>query len=604
MKRTGTVSAVVNSRPTVLRIVSDLQIVLAIAVMYATAVLCYLFHYQYQLSILLWLGFALSIAAMLTGTLASSGEAVGLVSVLLFYGCLAALSIFRTNSWGYTFYTDASHNLQLSILLNDLGAWKPGMGFEREVQYSFFPASNLWAVTLGQVTDLDLTALVRFVSPLLTGMSTLGLFYVAVRSILSKKVALFALLVVLCDPIFVWKDGAYIPEAYGLVFYAMFLAALFSLCLGRRREHGWIVIAIFSSLGAVISHHWSSYNLVLIAIVFVILPGAWSHGLPLFRGGKRQRGPELPRNLVFAVCVIVFSWLMFVALDVLTTHSEWGVSFLLSLLHPFSEHVMPGLEGAAYGLQDRVLIVLGALILVVFGLAEFLSSVLRRQKAPSEYVLLSWFAFAAFYAAIVTFLAPKSLLAEIVVTNKRTWPFAFLGLAPLISRGISRANMKMGKTVRTPKHVLRGLAPLILILPLVSMILQGPVYVRDSTYPMPSSSYYDSAMWAKSKVSGVKIAMDFQSETVFGPYGQARICEFANNGTRLASDLVVYEYQNMRYSVPNGCGTVILNRDVRIVTEARATYDWYANPSLLPALYDQGNKIYAGGPISIYQVSV
>jgi hypothetical protein len=475
--------------------------------------------------------------------------------------------------------------------MDDTEKWIPGMGIEREIGYSYFPALHLWTVELSKVTSMNIVDIARFVYPLLCGPLTVVLYYIILRPMLGKKVATWASLVFCLNFMFVFFDGEYVHESMGLIFYLLYLGAVFTFYFQRWRSREFILIGILASFATVFCHHWSAYNILLISTVFLFLPNLYSYILGLLhrKSFKRVDKP----SLVFAslTYVTVLSWITFISRDVLVEHLGWGIGFLISILHPFtSEYPLPAM--AYYAPLEKLFIVLGILVLITLGGSELVHRFFKK-KDVSDLIMESWFIFSSLYIFVFSYLSPGMFGPEQLSINYRCWTFAFFGLSPLIAKNVSRHSHNMHK------KSFAKLKPLALVFPLISAVLLFPISVRNPTFFPSADSCYNTALWAKQYLSNETIAIDEFSGYVIIPYGRIESYRYVRalplTSVVNQTTLILYQSENSFYYATEEARVIFFNNHI---TEGNILYpNVSANSSRLDNLC---NRIYDSSTLTVY----
>lgn len=482
------------------------------------SIFCYGLYYKYCSYNALWLGVILSFAGVLLGILESKRETEKLLSVVIFLICLRTLSMWRRQPWGFTFATDSSYGVQLSNLINETGMWIPGMGLLRtETEYSFYPAMHIWTVMLSEVTGLNVVFLAQFLFPILCGTLTIVFYYLAMRPLLTKGVAIWSSLIFCLNPMFVFFDGTYVHEAFALIFYALCLMIISRVYFERRKSRGLFAIGILAAFAVVLSHHWTSYNLLISSIVFLVLPGAYSYLVSFLHRSTSRRISTVSVKFVAITSVAVLFWVAFIAFYVFSRHTEAAAGFVVSVVNP-AQHRFTVL--VTYNFLENVIIVFGVLVLITLGATELIVGLLKKDKSPLDFLFESWFIFSSVYMYSLTFGSKRFF--DIGKLWERSWPFAFFGVSPLIAKNIAKKHSWSKKFI--PKAMYKKsfahLKPLILIFPLISTVLQAPGHIHDPSRFLPGDSYFSAALWVRDHLSNETITVDAMSYLVLVPYGR------------------------------------------------------------------------------------
>jgi hypothetical protein len=539
--------------------------------LFLLAILFYIFYYAFRYHIALWSGVVISFSAVILGILREKRETNRLLSVVLFLFSLRVLFWLSPPNWLFTLETDSSHALQLTYLLKEGGKWIPGqMGIQREVTYSYFPALYLLITPLALISNLELAIIARIVYPVVCGSITVVLYYLIIRRISTDKIAIWASLVYCLNFVFVFFNAGYVHESLGLVFYTLFLWAFFGVYYKNIRDYKMIAISFMACGLTVLTHHWSSYNLLMITTAFFFFPIIYPRFLQLFRHTKHRflRKPSLTfgkPSLTFVsitYCIIIF-WMVFIATNAFSMHITWSFQFLQSILNPFGTvHPQPTL--LSYTPIERILVILGTLVLVVLGVTEVLAGFLKTDKFSDQHVLHFWLIICSVYLVLLSYLSP-TFFRDIGI-DKRSWAFAFFGISPLVARNIVRTMngaMNTGHIVRM-KRTFRWSGQvkiLFIIFPLIALILQAPLSVRDPSFFQSSEICYSAATWVKEYLpENIPVALDSFSSAVIQPYGRV---EFALPIEKTIEEgLVVYRSENFTYRAPQDARIIVMNKRI------------------------------------------
>ena len=572
--------------------------------LFLLAILFYVFYYASRYYIALWSGVVLSFSAVIFGILREKREANRLLFVVFFLLSLRVLFWLSPPNWRFTLETDSSHALQLTYLLKEEGKWIPGqMGIQRELTYSFFPALYLLITPLAIISNLESAIIARIVYPIVCGSITVVLYYLIIRRISNDKIAIWSSLVYCLNFVFVFFNAGYVHESLGLVFYTLFLWAFFGVYYTNIRDYKMIAISFMACALTVLSHHWSSYNLLMITTAFFFFPIVYPRFLQLFRNTKHRflhkLSPTFDKpSLTFVsitYCIIIF-WMVFIATNAFSMHITWGFQFLQSLLNPFGTvHPQPTL--LSYTLTEKILILLGTLVLVVLGVTELLTSLLKTDKFSDQHVLHFWFIICSVYIVLLSYLSP-TFFRDIGI-DKRSWAFAFFGISPLVARSIVRTMngaMNNGHITRMKRTFrLSGQVKILfMIFPLIALILQAPLSVRDPSFFQSSKICYSAALWVKEYLpENTSVALDSFSSELIQPYGRVEFTLPIEKTTE--EGLVVYRSENFIYRAPQDARIIVMNK--RIFEHYFLYPDVTADSSVLDR---ECNKLFDSPSLAIF----
>jgi len=521
---------------------------LAVGLLYLFTVVCFISHYNWPSEIFLWIGVIASTLAVWASIRATVGKGYKLVSVILFLICIRILPMLRLLLSGLTFRADAADALQLAQQIDERGSFDFGIGTGRAPAFSYFPAMYILTVVLANISGSAIET-IAYLLPLLTGIVTMIVFYVMVRG-LSDEVAALAIVVYSMGRTFLFFDDKYVPEAFGLTFYAISLMMFFYIYVYKKTSPKLAAIGTMAYIMVALSHHWSSFNLIFILtffFCFVLL-----HNRLL---GRLQRYNLKLRfsaiSLLLSVCVLS-TWLFFVANNVAQRDLKVFARFL-SLSVGTIQHTHPIMPVNTP--LERALIVAGYSVLAIVGVLKFSSSVLERDKASNEVFFRSWFIFGAVFILLPYTLASATFY---YIDVHRTWSFAFFGLSPVIAWGL--VNIPFLKPARRKK--LATFTPLLLIFPLISTVLAGPVYVRNPFYYPEVESYRNTGFWIRYHLNVDTVVIDTYSREIVATYGRVpKAIPPVITDTATDQQIIVYESADLSFVAPAG-STIVLNNEL------------------------------------------
>jgi len=535
-----------------------------------------------------------SFLSVILGIVKGKNETNRLFPVLLFLISLRMLAAMHTVPWGYTVESDSSYSLQLSNLIHTTGRWAPGMGLGVEAEYSFYPGLNIWTAMLTEISCLDTANFARFIYPALSGSLVLVFYYLAIRSVLREKVAIWATLILCLNQIFVFFDGYYIHESFGLVFFSIFLMCLFYAFSKKTTYAGFVLVGILSIFCTTISHHWSSYNLLIVSTVFLVLPALTAYLFNLRRQGvsRLAKSPMLSLSFVVLIFSIVLAWALLVAFRIFDYHILWSYQFAESVLNPLSSG-HPSLTLRYFTFLERALIIAGTAVLVALGIKGLIGTLVKKEKNRHDALLVSWFVFCAAYIVSFSYFSPSFFGALSI--SKRAWTFAFFGLSPLIAVAIVNERVGFNRILkrRFPKNLLSVVLSLLLIFPLVAAILQAPLVIHNPSYFLPGDSYHSTITWIEQHAQNETLTVDAYSRVALIPYVRLNF-QLIENSTG-DSGIVLYRSGDLAYILPHGAKVIVFSKNLGEI------YNWYPNVSSDPSELERyANKIHDSVTTSIY----
>jgi hypothetical protein len=518
-------------------------------------VVCFIYYYSSSSQIFLWIGIITSFTAVFVSTTYAVRESYKVISVILFLFSLRMLPTLGVLFSGFTFSGDAADAVQLSYQIKEGGRFDFGMGTGRSVNYSYFPALYLFTVVLVDISGLSIE-MVSYLLPLLTGGLTVTIFYATIRRFFSDKVAISAGMVYCICNTFIFFDANYIPEAFGLVFYAIFLMMFFFIYVKKQLSSKFASIGIIACFMIAISHHWSSYNIIFVLIFFYFFSIVFGYFISnLKKPYLSLKFSVIP--LLTTIC-IVFAWGLFVGYEVIYSDFKMFSVFLRSLINPTIQHAIPTMHlNTPF---ERILIVAGYGVLMIVGISKFVASIIERDKARSKTFFQSWFIFASAYIFISYFGAPASFYyySEILT---RSWSFAFFGLSPIIAWGL--VEIPFVKLERWKK--LTRYMPLLLLLPLISTVLWAPLDVRNPSYFPKVESYRNTGIWIRHYLTKETVVIDSYTRETVGTYGRIKMAILPYITENVTSDkIIIYKSNSFNFVAPSG-SIIVLNNQINKV---------------------------------------
>jgi hypothetical protein len=470
------------------------------------------------------------------------------------------------------------------------------MGFEVIRGYSYYPVLHVFTAAASSITGLDITFFAH-IFPFLAEPLVLVFFYLGLRKLLSKEVAIWSSLIFSLNGY--WHFWEYfIREFIGLIFFSMCLYCVFTVYKSRGDYRKFFFLGLIAAVMTVLSHHWTSYNLVLILVVLTVFPTLYARIHPwLMKLIHREPHILLEyKNLILPsflgiVVILTFSWGIFIGYNLIIIQSRQFLEYLTNVFSFSPSFVGHSVQGV--GLQNRILLFFGYLILGFLGVIEFVRRFLKEQKNHTEYIFESWFVFSAIYIVFTTFLLPSG--GDWWVVSWRSWSFAFFGLAPLTAMSITRIqNMKPKITLRFKwQSNWKRLLPLILVFPLVSAILTAPPEILQPDYPKIDDSFYQTALWVREYLPNASIALDQWSRSVIIPYGRATTFQTLRWPGGHSNFLqIVYQYGDLNGSSFPDWEIVVFNKRIS---------EWIPDASTNSSILEQEyNRVHDSKSLSIY----
>lgn len=555
---------------------------------------CYYLMYNcaFQYGLLLGAIVTLSIAATSVFVLRNENDYLSVI--LAFTISLCIPSYFQTRQWGFVYpFNDSSLDLTLTRLIQESGIWYPNMGFDVIRGYSLYPVLHMWTASLSIVTGMDAAVWAR-IFPFIFQPLVIIFFYLGLKQVFSKEVAFLACIMFnLNGSLHFWEY--YVSEFMALIFFSMCIYFVFRRYKRRDNRASFTFLIIFSVFMTVISHHWTSYNLVILFGILAFFPIFYDYLHQLVV--QRTRAPRKTRigegrivenMLLMTTLIITALWTFYLAYNLTVIQVVQFVSFFANVLSPsasFVGHSMTGLD-----FESRISLYFGYSVLGFLGIVELARRFFaKKHKNYDDCIFESWFIFAGIYIFVGTFMLPSG--GEWWVISWRSWVFAFFGLMPLSAITISRiCNWKPRIGALRVLSKLRVLAPLLLIFPLVSSVLMAPPEIRVAGYPRVPDSFYWTAVWVKQNLHE-EIATDSWAGSVIVPYGRESLPESLKwPGGMTVFINHVYGLENSSEIRSLSWKTVIFNKNINnwvsTVSNSSSSLDQYYN-----RIYDSDSLI-------------
>jgi hypothetical protein len=472
--------------------------------------------------------------------------------------------------------------------------WYPGLGFERAITYSYHPALHLWTVTLSKITGVDIVIFAR-IFPIIAEALVIVFFYLALRALLSKEVAIWASLIYnLNGTLQFWE--LFVREFFALIFYAICIYAVLRAFKARKDYREFFVLGVLATFLTTFSHHWASYNLLITFTAFLILPGVYTRlSYHIFQRRPPHHRGWISLGFVGTASIIVFSWLIYLAYSVFSIHVTMFSNFFFNAINPQSQFVAHPMSGLMS--YEKILIYGGWLVLGILGTSELIRGFFKRVKNSEECLFESWYIFCAIYIIVCTFLLPSG--ASWAVISHRSWSFALFGLSPMVAKSIVRMSSSKSKSGivfrRKLLRWIRHLTPFLLVFPLISTVLDAPFEIRYPYSPIPDGSFYFAGQWIRYNLPNETVGLDRWSYAPIVPYGRANVAELCRSSEGLAIFLDnVYRSKDFNYSLFEGLKIVVFNKRIS---------EWLPDITVNSSMIDQHcNKIYDSASLALYSV--
>lgn len=335
-------------------------------------------------------------------------ERLALVSAV---GLFNDLPKFLRNPQYPLFHDELAHWRQAEVIYRTGRPFQPNPTIDI---IQFFPGLHTLTAALRDLSGLSTFQIAIVLLAVLHIVAVVGIFLIAERITRSPHTAALAAFIYSLNPSFMFFDTQYAYESLAIVFVIWVLLAVVNLQAAqgdRLRQAGWFVVGLVLAGGCIVTHHLSSYIMVLVLLLVMAVTVV-----------RAMRGVESRATALVTVCFAVIvaasavAWLLLVASDTvryLTPHLTNGIAQVFKMMQHeqqsrqlFAFSTTPGYErlcafvspviaaaGAATGLWLRRRLWLrssAALALVLFGLLYFLSVPFMLTQAGNEGARRSW----------------------------------------------------------------------------------------------------------------------------------------------------------------------------------------------------------------------
>ncbi|MGD0176610.1 MAG: hypothetical protein ABSC50_07280 [Candidatus Bathyarchaeia archaeon] len=455
--------------------------------------------------LMLWFSILVS-SASLSSILAQTGSyKMKLAALLLFASAYHVAPLLRGGGVGLPsrllYSRDEAYQAQLDSLVLESGTWRPGIGLGPAFAYSFYPSLTMVSVVVANVfgANTGVSFFVNVTFPIVTAVLPL-MFYVASMGKILRDAnwALWSAYIFILNEQFLFFDSSFAYESLGIIFFTLTI-----YLLTTRFNRAGKLLTILNILAMTFSHFWTNFNLIFFLAVFYLTPYALR--LLYDRRASVMKTSSLLTLNSTTLLIAVFSFAAYSSFVATIVPLRYGIPLLLVL----SQIIAP-VSRIAPNPQYRstfeiFLIILGQLVLIVFGTHGFLS----RKVGPLAPFLKTIFVIGGIYLMVILFALPGSLAQPVI---HRGFFFAFFVLAPVIAWTIARS----GKAWR------RKMKALLLVLVVVSIVLiQEPWFIYPDFVAPPSQFY--AGVWASSHIPfGSPIIGTGSISDTFGTYGRLR----------------------------------------------------------------------------------
>lgn len=335
-------------------------------------------------------------------------------------------------NWG----KDSVHNLQTAtkgLATGHFVLGNPnltGHAFDQ----SFYPGLELLMSYLNVVATIPLTTLYNFAFVPINLLTLLFFFFFMRMLVKNRKIINVSILLYALNPQFNGFNSSTLHESLAIIFYPLVIAALLTENVKTFRHRGMLIVIILSASLITITNEFTMYVLTSNAFVIVITYFLTEKQLNALVREKLM--------LLFLLVTLLFSWLSFIAVHFLETHT----SLIMHIINSVSSSV----DTKGVPISPSSLPFLGSFFSYLgFGLLFITSLIgiyLVGRKAGKEiidnvkrHVLVTWWI--VNLGMIILFeIIPWQKIGETPI-RFRSMEFAYFGIVPFSAMGIEKITM-------------------------------------------------------------------------------------------------------------------------------------------------------------------
>lgn len=549
-----------------------------------------------------WLGMALALAGTCSVVRFATNTRAAAIAMTAVIALVFSVPKFLRSPSYFNFYDELAHLRSTAGLMDGSGLWNTN---PVTPAVAYYPGLHLVTGAVSRITGMSLFATGNLVVVLARVAGCLALYLLAERLLHRPRVAFVAVLVYAANPAFFFFDAQFAYESLALPLVIV-VTALAGLQITSTDQPRWFLgFSLIIGIAVIVTHHASSY--VLLGILLMFYAMSW-----LFSGAVAVDTRRSLGLLTLILGALALAWLVFVAPYTETYLGPYVKTNLLSLLDYFhgTRHTRALFSGLPVPVYEEI----GSYVSIAASAVMFswgARVLFRQSRAASHRPVVA----ALISLGLVYFLSlPVAwILADQVA--KRTWEFAFIGLAPVAAAAISRswASGRFGAVVA-------GLA--------LSALFVGGAATRTGEhirFPGPylpsadprslTSNVFVAAQWLqRAHGSGNRVMGDRDIAAGFAAYGSQQPVTYDYFGFR---DWTVFFPLTLDSSVINELDrsqTQYLAVDLRTSMFAPLT-GWYFSPiepfaysgiaiprqSLEKFVPPRFERVYDNGDVIIYQ---
>ena len=375
---------------------------------------------------------------------------------------------------------DTIYAQQLVNKVIETGHWDFGYGTGQAFEYSYYPLFYIFQSILSLLPSFPPILVLKYSMAIINTL-TLLTFYTLINGLFDLEVKLKNFIVFMfgLNPMFHAFNSYAHAESYAIILYPLILLyALQQRGSGRSLKTPITAVAILLMITVSMSHHFTSYMVAISLLVPTLL---------LFFVYRRFFGVI---QLHFLAFILPLTWLMFIAFDTFTAHSELLLGFLseLTFIPQFVGYTASPAGSSltyypsAFSLQIALL---RNVMLILFTFIGFFFYSHLKKKRAFAYLKALLFTYAGL-TFLLLFAIDWSKVIHNVSLRTRILEFSFLPITFFSAIGIAYVFRKTGKIF--PQLIKNRFIKATLALMFVSVFLPStifnafPRYMYDPTY--------------------------------------------------------------------------------------------------------------------------
>lgn len=404
-----------------------------------------------------------------------------LPSLLLLFISQHAIFIFAQPSWGYSTGSDPINDLHVATVLSEKSHFVLGqIGYARRLSYSYYPLLHLLAVILNKLSGISLASVAVYFVPLFNALLVcFSLFFLnhELFGLRNRERNLATLLFGMCW-YYTLFDATFVRESFAFPF--VLLSLWVSIRATKHSNRGYAILLPFLFAAVILSHHISSYMLL-------VLLGFLALSFQIFYRSKR-----LGRTLLLMV-VMLFAYVSFIATTLFVQQMFLSYNAILSIFHPSTISIM-----RQYAPWRKYLSISYYVIIIIFAFVGGLRLLpsLKKKKNLEAVALVFSFGVIFLLCTLLRYSTSAHPWSWTYYMSLRGIIWAFIGLSVLVALGITDV-LKLGNHTSWKGYFLILLVICILAAGKFSQYpprMDDPAITPDVTYQS-----YIAAIWLRNE---------------------------------------------------------------------------------------------------------